>query len=83
MNHQGGISAVDHYSGALISYPAQSARLRYDFHFRKSADDLWRYMNSFDKKSSVLADQIAVVERHGGRWRIVEAATGAVESSNQ
>ena len=73
---------IDHYSGQAIERPCFDSKFQYDFDFRRSPQNLWRYVNS-SNDLEVFVPQCDRVERCKGQYRIVVAKTGFVVKSNK
>jgi hypothetical protein len=71
------MSRIDHFTGNPLPDAHPTARLPYDFDFRKKGTDTWRYMNSVDDPTKFEA-QIKTTISHNGEYRILNARTGEV-----
>lgn len=71
------MSRIDHFTGQPLPEAHPTARLTYDFDFRKKGTEVWRYLNSVDEPSK-FKSQIATALANGGEYRILESRTGKV-----
>lgn len=74
-------TAIDYFTGQVIVYPRPSAKLAFDFLFRKP-DGKWYYMNSFNEVSVAVEAQKLTTVKAGGEWRIVAPQCGYIVHSS-
>lgn len=73
---------IDHYTGQPITRPENNPTLLYDFDFRRSSKEPWRYLNSSNSIKKMSKQIQAILEKEGSEYRIILSSTAEIIRTN-